>query len=530
MGIHTFDEYVLDEDRRELRRGVDAVSVEPQVFDVLLHLVRNRHRVVSNDDLLASVWRGRIVSQSTLSSRLAAVRRAVGDSGEHQRLIRTVQRNGYRFVGSVSTAPVQPDKGRPPQESEPGEATGIGGIATTQRLQSRPSIAILPFADRSADPVLDSLVEGVFEDVTTALSRFSWLAVTSGSSGVSCRDRWLDVREAGRELDVRYVLEGSARRTSTGVRTTARLIDAATGVHLWSNHFDLPCRGALGAQDGVTAKIIGAVESELERSEIERVKRKPSSSSDAYECYVRASSCVYQWTKEGVDEGLRMLQAAIALDPDFAPAYGMAAYCLVQRKSNGWCTDPDNEAAIGARLVGRAAELAREDSATLSRVAHTLAYVVGDVEGAMGFIERARKLKPNLPYTWYVSGWLKLWLGQPAMDHLTTALRLAPFHPLSFKTHGAITYAHLIAGRYDQASLSAANALRGRPSYLTALRGAAASNALAGRLNDAKTLVAQARGLDSTLCLSKLKGLFPFRRTCDFDRWAEGLQRAGVPD
>ena len=116
------------------------------------------------------------------------------------------------------------------------------------------------------------------------------------------------------------------------------------------------------------------------------------------------------------------------------------------------------------------------------------------------------------------------------MDHLTTALRLAPFHPLSFKTHGAITYAHLIAGRYDQASLSAANALRGRPSYLTALRAAAASNALAGRINDAKTLVAQARGFDSTLCLSKLKGLFPFRRTCDFDRWAEGLQRAGVPD
>ena len=220
MGIHTFDGYVLDEDRRELRRGVDAVSVEPQVFDVLLHLVRNRHRVVSNDDLLASVWRGRIVSQSTLSSRIAAVRRAVGDSGEHQRLIRTVQRNGYRFVGSVSTAPVQSDKGRPPQESEAGEATGMGGIATAQRLPSRPSIAILPVGDRS-DPVLDSLVEGIFEDVTTALSRFSWLAVTSGSSGVSCRDRWLDVREAGRELDVRYVLEGSARRTSTGVRTTA---------------------------------------------------------------------------------------------------------------------------------------------------------------------------------------------------------------------------------------------------------------------------------------------------------------------
>lgn len=151
-------------------------------------------------------------------------------------------------------------------------------------------------------------------------------------------------------------------------------------------------------------------------------------------------------------------------------------------------------------------------------MAHALAYVVGDVDGAMGLIERARRLKPNLPYTWYVSGWLKLWLGQPSMDHLTTALRLAPSHPLSFKTHGAITYAHLIAGRYDQASLSAANALRGRPSYLTALRAAAASNALAGRLNDAKTLVAQARGLDSTLSLSKLKTLFPFRRTCDFDR------------
>lgn len=534
MDVYRFETYSLDARRGELRRGPDLVRLEPQVFDVLLYLVRNRDRVVSKDDLLAGVWGRRIVSESTLSSRITAVRHAVGDNGEQQRLVRTIRRKGYRFVGAVSLVEAQLDEdtARPQTASESNKFEHPNLDGATRPARKKPSIAVLPFASLSADPVLKYFIDGVVEDATTALSQFPWLFVVAPSSSFAYHGQWVDVRQAGRELGVRYVIEGSVRKVAEHMRVTARLVEAATGAHLWANSFDFGSADWFDLQDRVTARVVGAVGPKLERAEIERIKRKPLEHPDAYEFYLHGMSNAYQWTEAGMGEALRLFHQATESDPDFAPAYGMAAYCYVQRKSYGWFTDRSQEVAACDRLARRAAESGKEDAVTLARAAHALASVVGDFDSGVALIEQARRLSPNLSLGWYVSGWIRIFLGQPevAIEHLTTALHLSPFDPLAFKMHAAIAYAHFFIERYDEASLSAGHAIRARPNYLTAIRGAAASHAFAGRLAEAQGLMAQMRQVDSALRLSELKNLIPLRRTGDLERWTEGLQKSGLPD
>jgi TolB-like protein/DNA-binding winged helix-turn-helix (wHTH) protein len=533
MNIYRFESYVLDADRGELRRGFDLIQLEPQVFDLLSYLVRNRDRIVSKDDLIAGVWAGRIVTESTLSSRITAVRQAVGDSGKQQRLVRTVRRKGYRFVGTVRHAKVQFSAEIPGA----GPSIASDGFALTAlreampRLRHKPSVAVLPFANLSADPALGYLIDGVVEDITTGLSRFRWLYVIARSSSFAYQGESMDIRQVGRELGVRYVLEGNARKAAEGTRITARLIDTANGAYLWANNWDWQVGETFDLQDRVTASIVWAVGSKLEQAESERVKSQPIDSLGADELYLRGMANVYRWSEAGMGDALRLFHQAIENDPGFAPAYGMAAYCYVQRKSYGWFTDPSQEIAACARLGQRAAELGMDDAVTLSRAAHALAYVVGDVENGVALIEKACQLSPNLSLGWYVSGWVRVFLGEPelAIEHLTTALRLSPFDRLAFKMHAAVAYANFFAARYDEASVSAEHALCARPNYLTAERGAAASHAFAGRLSQARRLITHVRERDSALRISNLKDLIPLRRAGDLDRLAEGLDKAGLP-
>src|SRR5690606_3469875 len=217
-----FGDCLLDADRRELRRGSDAAPVGPQVFDLLLYLVETRARVVTKDDLLEAVWRGRIVSESTITSHINAARTAIGDDGQAQRLIRTVPRKGFRFVGEVTDAePAHRDADETPS-------------ARAHALPDKPSIAVLPFVNLSGDPEQDYFADGVVEDVTTALSHIRWLFVIARNSSFTYKGRAVDVTQVGRELGVRYVLEGSVRKAANRVRITGQLVDAATGGHLWA--------------------------------------------------------------------------------------------------------------------------------------------------------------------------------------------------------------------------------------------------------------------------------------------------------
>ena len=513
-----FEDYALDTDRRELRRGARLVPVEPQVFDLLIYLIRNRERVVSKDDLLAAIWKGRVVSETALTSRINSARSAIGDNGQQQRLIKTLLRKGVRFVGAV-------------KEEHAPEAAAQAPFAL-DRLLDRPSIAVLPFTSMSGDPEQEYFADGIVEEIITALSHLRWLSVIARNSSFIYKGRSVDVKHVGRELGVRYVLEGSVRQSASRVRIAAQLIDAATGIHLWANRFDGSPEDIFALQDQITGNVVGAIGPKLEQTEIERAHRKPTESLDAYDLYLRSMESVYRWTEHSMGDALRLLHRAIEIDPQFAAAYGLAAYCYVQRKSYGWFTDRSEEIVECARLARRAADLGKEDAIALARAGHGLAYVVGDVDSGAALIDRALLLNPNLSSAWWVSGWVRVFLGQPeeAIKHVARARSLSsPFDPLAFKMDTVIAYAHFFAARYDEASTWAEDALRARPDYLTAIRGAAASHALAGRIDQAEKLMAQMRNLDPALRLSNLKDLIPFRRPDDFERWAEGLQKAGLP-
>ena len=268
---YLFEEYAFDTDRRELHRGPEVVSVAPQVFDLLDYLIRNRERVVSKDALINAIWNGRIVSDAALTTRLNAARNAIGDSGEEQRLIKTLPRKGFRFVGPVREAQVPAGAATADNPLEPPRPA--------LELPDKPSIAILPFANLSSDPEQDYFADGMVDDITTALSRFKALFVIARNSSFVYKGRAVDVKVVGRELGVRYVLEGSVRKAANRVRITGQLVDTTTGGHLWADRFDGGLGDIFDLQDQVTERVVGAIAPAVEKAEIERAKHKPTESS-----------------------------------------------------------------------------------------------------------------------------------------------------------------------------------------------------------------------------------------------------------
>lgn len=523
-----FGDYLLDLDRRELSRGADAIAVGPQVFDLLVYLVRNRERVVAKDDLLDAVWDGRIVSESTLTSHINAVRKAVGDNGEEQRLIRTVARKGFRFVGDV----------REIRSSDGFGASGIGTLNSDEppahalALPDKPSIAALPFLNLSGDPEQDYFADGVVEDIISALSRIGWLFVISRNSSFIYKGRPVDVKEVGRELGVRYVLEGSVRKAAHRVRITGQLIDATTGAHLWAERFESALDDIFELQDQVAESVVGAIVPQLERAEIDRAKRKPTESLDAYDYYLRGMANFHQRTREAVGEALPLFHKAAELDPDFASAYGMAAWCHFWRKINGWMTDPADEFAKAARLARRAVELGVNDAVALTRGGHALGHFGGDLDGCIALLDRALVLNPNLSAAWYLGGFQRIARGEhdDAIERIAHAMRLSPLDPEMVRMQAGTAMAHLFAGRFDAASSWAEKALRDLPGFLLAAGIVAASHALAGRTDEARQALRHLRGLDPELRISNLKDWVLLRRPEDLAVFTEGFRKAGLPE
>jgi TolB-like protein len=518
-----FEDHVLDIDRRELRRGAHQVPVGPQVFDLLVYLVQNRERVVTKDDLLDAVWSGRFVSESNLTTRINAARKAIGDSGEEQRLIRTVSRKGFRFVGAVRTA------------AENATTEVPASTATTRiplPLPDKPSIAVLPFDNISGDREQEYFADGMVEEIITALSRFRQLFVIARNSTFTYKGQAVDVKQVGRELGVRYVLEGSVRKSNDQVRIAAQLIDATTATHLWADRFDRAIENIFDLQDRLTASVVGAVAPQLQQAEIDRVKRKPTENLDAYDYFFRGMASLYQWTLEGTNEALRLFRRAVELDPDFASAYGMAAFCYVWRKVNGWIINYAQEIGEAGRLARRAVDLGQDDAVALAFGGHTLARLVGDVEGGADFIDRALTLNPNLVAAWHYSGWTRVWLGEPdiAIEHCAIATRLSPLDPFIHHRQGTTALAHLCAGRYDEACMWSEKSLQGGPNYAPGYRIAAASNALVGRIEKAQKIAARIRQLDPGFRVSSVKDYVPFRRPEDLARYEDGLRKAGLPE
>lgn len=516
-----FEGYVLDPDRRELSRGGDAIAVGPQVFDLLLYLVQNRERVVSKDELLDAVWDGRVVSESTLTSHINAVRKAIGDSGGEQRLLRTVARKGFRFAGEVSEA-----------GSSAALAAPTPHEPVAPPLPDKPSIAVLPFVNLSGAAEQDYFTDGVVEDIISALSRLRWLFVIARNSSFTYKGGTVDVKQVGRELGVRYVLEGSMRKAADKVRITGQLIDATTGAHLWAERFEGTLGDIFALQDQVAASVVGAIAPQLERAEIARAKRKPTASLDAYDYYLRGMANLHNGTRDAIAAALPLYEQAIALDPDFASAYAMAAWSLFWRKVNGWMDDAPREVAEGVRLARRAVELGRDDAVALTRAGHALGHLAGDLDGGIALLDRAVMLDPNLAAAWFLGGFLRVWHGEPdaAIEHFTRAMRLSPLDPETYRMQAGMAIAHLFAGRFDEASSWAEKSFGNLPSFLMVVATLAASQALAGRADEAKQAMRDLRKLDPALRLSKLGDWLPIHRPADLAVFADGLRKAGLPE
>ena len=521
-----FADCVLDIDRRELTRGSQSVVVGPQVFDLLVHLVENHERVVSKDGLLDAVWNGRIVSDSTLTSHINAVRKAIGDSGAEQRLVRTVARKGFRFVGDVIQVR------QPNASGEVGITQRLSIPETTAAMVHKPSIAVMPFQNLSGDPEQDYFADGMAEEIITALSRVRWLFVIARNSSFAYRDRPVDVKQISRDLGVTYVLEGSVRKAADRIRITGQLVNASTNGYLWADRFEGALEDIFTLQDRISGNVVGAIAPQMELAEIERARRKPTENLSAYDCYLRGLAHLHQGGRESVEEALPLFRRAIELDAEFAPPKAMAAWGYFWRKINGWATDPALETAEGIALARNAVELGRDDAVVLARAGHALAHLAGEFGSGIALLDRALFLNPNLAPAWFLGGFLRVWHGEPegAIEYFEHAMRLSPVDPELYRMQAGIAMAHLFAGRFETAALWADQAQRNLPSFLMAVATGAASQALSDRTEDARRTMDRLRELSPALRLSSLKDWLPIRRQEDIALFTDGLRKAGLPD
>ena len=421
--------------------------------------------------------------------------------------------------------------------TEPVRAYRVVGMpvvssAAPKPITDRPSIAVLPFENMSGDPAQEYFADGVVEEITTALSRFQWLFVIDRNSSFIYKGRAVSVKQVGRELGVRYVLEGSVRKAGTRVRITGQLVDAAAGVHLWADHFDGALEDIFNLQDQVTTSVVGAIAPKLESAEIERTRYKPTNSLDAYDYYLRGMAEFNKWTIDGSIAALQNFYRAIELDPNYAIAYAMAARCFAQRQTSQGSMLESVDIAETERLARRAADLGRNDATALCTAGLALGYVVGDVRNGMALTERALAINPNLALAWYCDSWMRNWLSQPdtAIEHARRAMQLSPQDPMMFQMQASMASAHFIAGRYEEALDWAERALHDKPQHIAALMAAAASAALLGRQSTAESYKDRAVLCAPNQRLHALPSFMRYQRPEYLATWLQALRKAGLPE
>ena len=506
----------LDTEADILFRGDQPVAVGQRAVALLAVLVERAGAPVAKDVLIEAAWPGLAIEESNLTVQIAALRRVLADAPGGERWIETLPRRGYRFIGPVVG-------------SDPSDTAAA---TDPPPLPDRPSIAVLPFDNLSGDPEQEYFADGVVEEIITALSRFHHLFVIARNSSFTYKGKAVDVRQVGVELGVRYVLEGSVRKSANRVRIAGQLIEASNGTHLWADRFDGELEDIFHLQDQVTESVVGAIAPKVEQAEIERAKRKRTENLGAYDFYLRGMASVHQATRQANDEALRLFYEAIKLDPDFASAYAMAAWCHTWRKSNGWVEDRAAEIAETERLARQGAQLGQDHAVALAMSGHALAYVVGEVEDGAAIADRAIVLNPNLASAWMLSGWITMYLGEPeeAIAKISHAMRLSPLDPFYFMTSTYIGFCHFLLGRYDDASSRAEIGLRERPNWSLPARVAAASHAMAGRTEQAQNAASRLLQLDPTFRVSHLKDLVVLRRPEDLAKYERALLKAGLPE
>jgi TolB-like protein len=513
---YLFEDYAFDTIRRELHRGAEIVSVAPQVFDLLDYLIRNRERVVSKGDLIDAIWNGRSVSDAALTTRLNVARSVIGDTGEDQRLIKTLPRKGFRFVGAVVET-----------QGPAGATTADNSTTPALTLPNKPSIAVLPFANLSGDPEQDYFADGMVDEITTALSRFKSLFVIARNSSFTYKGRAVDIKLVGRELGVRYVLEGSVRKAAGRVRISGQLIDAMTGANLWADRFEGDLGDIFALQDEVTVNVVSAIQPKLLQTEIDLAARRPNNLS-AYDLCLRAQH-LQSWTRGGSAESLRLASRALEIDPRYGFAATLAAECHIRNARQGWAADPKLEIAEGFRLLRLALSIDGNATLALSMLGRATASFSADFDTAKEMVDRAVALNPNSFRAWEERGWTHLTVGQPeeAIRSFERRIRLSPFDPLLFATYAGMSVAFIGLGRFDEAVSAARKAVRLNPLFAFTYRCLASALAHLERDAEAREAVAGLLELDPDFRISERVARGD---VLGLRLYIDGLRKARVPE
>jgi TolB-like protein/DNA-binding winged helix-turn-helix (wHTH) protein len=498
----SFSDHRLDVDRRELRRGAELIAVQPQVLDLLIFLIRNRDRVVSREDLIASVWGGRSVSESTLATRVNAVRKAIGDSGEQQGLIRTVPRKGFRFVADVAehAAPPQAARGQVSSAAEAPRsdiAMPEPGAGEPQdeplRTPPRGSIAVLPFADQSAIAVTQGgVADALVYDIITRLAKLRGFFVIAQGTVFALRERRLGPRDSGRFLNVDYVVTGVVRRTGQRVTVTVELLETLSARIVWAEAYDRPFDDIMVILSEIGDSIVASINFEIRTLERNRAILKPPDSLDAWEAHHRALWHMYRFNKADNEQARHFFAMAARLDPTFARAHAGLSFTHLQNAVHGWAErKTETERAYAA--AGQSLMADNRDPAAHWAMGRAL-WLRGLFDQSVAELNLAVHLSPNYFQAHYSLGFVQATTGDPALalSSAEYAHRLSPHDPMMFANLAVSAMALARLGRFEEAADFGARAASRPNAHVQALAVAAYTAMLAGRRNDARNYLAQA--------------------------------------
>ena len=546
MRFH-FGDHVLDLERRELHRDGAPIALEPQVFDLLVHLIRNRDRVLSKEDLIASVWRGRTVSATTITSRINAARQATGDDGSAQRVIRTIARRGVRFVADVReevSADVREEVSADVREqvsadvreessahvrAEAPPASVAAAVAPVSAkpplaLSEKPSIAVLPFTNMSSDPEQGFLAEGMAQDIITALCRSRSLMVIARNSSFKFADRMPDIGGVGRDLGVRYLLEGSVRRGGNRVRTTARLIDIETGGHLWAEQFDGDLAGMFAVQDDITHAIVRAIGVAVSASERWRSLNKPIENLSAWELYQRGLGVGAAST---MIEASPLFERAIEINPTFVPPYAILAGVRISDGTRG-SRPLDQALALAGELIQTATGFDPGDPDLLARRSW-LTMLYGDRDGGLRYADEAIDAAPSCVHAHLSRGRTLAFHGKPDLARLSLSntKRLSPFDHAVREADMLTANCYYFEENYPAAETVLRSMLELFPNYNHLHRWLVPTLGQLGRRDDARAALRVWADLAPMQVELLTQECPPWVRDVDHAHFLDGLRKAG---
>jgi len=516
---YIFENYVFDVGRHELLRGSTRVEVEPGVLDLLRYLIENRERVVSKDDLIEHVWNGRIVSESTMTSRITAARHAIGDTGSEQRLIRTVARKGVRFVGEV-------------RESGGTDAPTVGPPPVAASLPDKPSVAILPFANLSGDQAQDYFSDGISEDIITELSRFSELFVIARNSSFQYKGKAIDVRQIARELGVRYLLEGSVRHADERVRISAQLVDAQTGAHRWAERYDRRIEDIFSVQDEVAQTVASVLSIQINRAEADRALLKPPTTWEAHDYFLRGNAALTRFlsrfTLDDLNDARALLQRSIDLDPSYARAYAVLASTHLDAYLTGVNDEYRTQAALDRAFALARTAVEIEPGLPLAHAHLADVHLFRrEYDDALATWGRVFELNPN--FTDFRYGRALNFSGKfgDGLAAIKRHLRLDPFAPMGARLHLGIAY--LGQKNYAEALASFREVVTRAPEFGLGRMALASTYALMGHMNEAREQITELLRIDPTCTVAKVARFRTFRDPKDGAHMLQGLLQAGLP-